>query len=353
MNFGQKQTRGRGSVANPASRFEKFCIAVDPEVSTPEESTPDTQFIKDTSRSIIAYNSSPDIGFDASLNPYRGCEHGCVYCYARPTHEYLGFSAGLDFETKILVKENAPQLLQGELSSLNWKPQVVALSGVTDPYQRIERKLKLTRRCLEVFLKFRNPVVIITKNYLITRDLDILKEMAKYHVVKVFISITTLDTKLVSKMEPRTSTPARRLAAIEALSSAGIPTGVLVGPVIPALTDHELIEIIKSAAKAGATFARYIVLRLPYGIKSLFEKWLQVNYPNRKEKVINRIQSLQGGKMYDSTFHQRMIGEGIFSEQIKNTFEIACRQAGINIQKLKLTTENFQRSGDKQLTIDF
>ena len=353
MDFTQKQIRGRGSVANPTSRFEKFRITVDPDAPIEEENRPNTQFIRDASQSIIAYNSSPDVGFDASVNPYRGCEHGCVYCYARPTHEYFGFSAGLDFETKILVKENAPQLLEKELASPTWKSQIVALSGVTDPYQPIEKKLKLTRRCLEVFLKFRNPLVIITKNHLVTRDIDILQEMAKYHVVRVFISITTLDKKLAGTMEPRTSTPTRRLAAIEALASAGIPTGVLVGPVIPALTDHELIRIITSAAKVGAAFARYIVLRLPFGIKSLFEKWLEVNYPNKKEKVINRIQSVRGGKLYDSTFYQRMSGKGIFAEQIQNTFEVACRHAGINKQKPYLTTANFLRPANKQLSISF
>ncbi len=204
-----------------------------------------------------------------------------------------------------------------------------------------------------MLLKFRNPVVIITKNYLIARDVDLLKEMAKYNTIRVFISITTLDKKLAATMEPRTSTPARRLAAIETLSSAGIPTGVLVGPVIPALTDHELIEIIASAARAGATFARYIALRLPFGIKSIFEKWLEVNYPNKKEKVLNRIRSLRGGKLYEANFYDRMKGEGIFSEQIENLFEVACKRAGINIQKPYLTTENFRSSSDKQLTISF
>lgn len=348
------QLRGRGSVANPTGRFEKFQVEADADLPPAEEqSAPNTQFIKDISRSIIAYNTSPDVGFDASVNPYRGCEHGCVYCYARPTHEYFGYSAGLDFETKILVKENAPQLLERELASPDWQPQVVALSGVTDPYQPIERKLELTRRCLEVFLRFRNPVVIITKNHLVTRDMDILKQMAEFNLIRVFISITTLDKKLSASMEPRTSTPARRFAAIEALTAKGVPTGVLVGPVIPALTDHELMDIITVAAKAGAGFARYITLRLPHGVKSLFEKWLEVHYPNRKEKVLNRVRSLRGGKLYDSEFYSRMKGEGIFAEHIRNTFEVACRQAGINKQKPHLTVTNFRRPGDNQMTIPF
>ena len=352
LTVSNKQIRGRGAVTNPAGRFEKLQITSHPDIP-PAEDAPRTQFIQDGSRSIIAYNSSPDIGFDASVNPYRGCEHGCAYCYARPTHEYFGLSPGLDFETKILVKKDAPQLLKKELSSSRWKPQVVAISGVTDPFQPIERTLKITRQCLEVLLKFRNPVAIITKNFLVTRDIDILKEMAKWNTARVFISITTLDKKLAAKMEPRTSTPERRLEAIAKLASAGIPTGVMVGPVIPALTDHELIPIISSAANAGAGFAAYIVLRLPYAVKSLFEEWLEKNYPNKKQKVLNRIRSTRGGRLNDPNFHQRQIGVGIFAEQIARTFEIACRQAGVNIQKKRLTTENFQRPGDKQMTIDF
>lgn len=353
MNFTQKQIRGRGSVDNPASRFEKLQIAAYSDAQPGDEVVRRTEFIKDTSRSIIAYNSSPDVGFDASVNPYRGCEHGCAYCYARPTHEYLGFSAGLDFETKILVKENAPELLEEELASSKWKPQIVALSGVTDPYQPAERKLKLTRRCLEVFLKFRNPVIIITKNYLVTRDADILKEMAAHALVKVFISITSLDNVLVRKLEPRTSSPQRKLAAIEVLSSAGVSTGLLAAPIIPGLNDHELISIISSAAKSGASFAKYIVLRLPHGLKSLFEEWLDTHYPNRKEKVLNRIRSTRGGELNDSGFHNRMKGEGIFAEQIANLFDVACRQNGLNKQRPHLSTENFRRPGDGQLSIHF
>lgn len=353
MNFTQKHIRGRGVSNNPTGRFEKLQIAADPDAHQEDEIARPTDFIKDTSRSIIAYNASPDIGFDASVNPYRGCEHGCAYCYARPTHEYLGFSAGLDFETKILVKEKAPELLEAELASSKWNPQVVALSGVTDPYQPIERKLRITRRCLEVFLKFRNPVVIITKNHLVTRDADILKEMAGYNLVKVFVSITSLDNKLVRKLEPRTSSPERKLEAIKILSSAGVPTGVLAAPIIPGLTDHELIPIISAAAKSRASFARYIVLRLPYGLKALFEKWLEAHYPNKKEKVLNRIRSTRGGKLNDSGFYNRMKGGGIFAEQIASLFEVACRQAGLNRQKPYLSTENFRRPGDGQLSISF
>ena len=228
--------RGRGAVSNPKNRFES--LERIPEASGIEEfSSPNTQFLSDNSKSLIAYNDSPDVGFDASINPYRGCEHGCIYCYARPTHEYLGFSSGMDFETKIMVKEDAPELLRKELSDRKWQPQVVALSGNTDCYQPIEKKKQLTRRCLEVFLEFRNPVVIITKNYLVTRDIDILAQLAKFECIGVTVSVTTLDTSLASSLEPRASTPARRLAAIRALSDAGVPVGYLQAPMIPGLTD--------------------------------------------------------------------------------------------------------------------
>ena len=219
--------RGRGSVSNPKNRFESIERIPEPPDYSDEISSAQTQFLSDRSKSLIAYNDSPDVGFNASINPYRGCEHGCVYCYARPTHEYLGFSSGLDFETKIMVKEDAPELLRSELLNCKWKPQIVAISGNTDCYQPVERKKLLTRRCLEVFLDFRNPVVIITKNHLVTRDIDILSELAKYNCIGVTISITTLDSKLASLMEPRASTPERRLAAIRALSDAGVPVGYL------------------------------------------------------------------------------------------------------------------------------
>ena len=253
--------RGRGAADNPPNRFEALAHAPDPEAIDPDGPGPDTEFLKDPSRSLITYNDSPDVGFTASINPYRGCEHGCIYCYARPTHEYLGFSAGLDFETKILVKEDAPELLRRELSSPRWTPQVLAISGVTDPYQPVERRLELTRRCLEVLAEFRNPVAIITKNHLVTRDVDLLGELARHEAVAVYLSVTTLDPRLARTMEPRTSQPARRLAAIEALSRAGVPSGVLVAPVIPGLTDHEMPKIVAAAARAGAARRKAAVER--------------------------------------------------------------------------------------------
>ena len=232
--------RGRGSATNPANRFDRMDYVPDEEHGAIDQPKPKTQLFRDRSKSIITYNDSPDVGFNAAVNPYRGCEHGCIYCYARPTHEYLGWSAGLDFETKIMVKEDAPQLLRKELSSDRWRPQTLALSGVTDVYQPIERQLQLTRRCLEVLADFRNPVGVVTKNHLVTRDIDLLSRLARHEAVRVIVSITTLDVELTRIMEPRTSSPNRRLATIEALADAGIPVGVFVAPVIPGLNDYEI-----------------------------------------------------------------------------------------------------------------
>jgi DNA repair photolyase len=272
-------------------------------------------------------------------------------CYARPTHEYLGFSAGLDFETKILVKEDAPELLRRELSSPRWTPRLVALSGVTDPYQPVERRLGLTRRCLEVLAEFRNPVMIITKNYRVTRDLDLLAELARVEAAAVFLSITTLDPALVRVMEPRTSTPARRLAAIEAAVAAGVPAGVMVAPVIPGLTDHELPAIVEAAARAGARFAGFTMLRLPYGVGPLFEAWLGQHFPARKEKVLNRIRAIRGGKLNDPRFASRMRGEGIFAEQAAALFAAACRRAGIPGRGPELSTAAFRKPDGPQLAL--
>jgi DNA repair photolyase len=343
--------RGRGAPINPPNRFEPLWYSRDPEWNDLEDPALETQFFRDTSRSIITYNDSPDVGFDASINPYRGCEHGCSYCYARPTHEYLGFSAGLDFESRILVKEDAPELLRRELSSPRWKPQVLAISGVTDSYQPIERRLQLTRRCLQVLAEFRNPVVIITKNHLVTRDVDVLGELARYEAVRVFLSITTLDGSLSRVMEPRASHPTRRLAAIEALSQAGVQTGVLVAPVIPGLTDHELPSILAAAVQAGAKVAGYVTLRLPHGVGPLFEQWLGQHLPDRKDKVLHRIRAIRGGKLNDPRFNSRMRGEGIFAEQIRSLFALACRKAGIDGRGPTLSTAAFRIPSDTQLSL--
>ena len=335
--------RGRGASWNPQNRFERIEYVRDEDASPDEQPAPTTIFLRDPARSIIARNDSPDVGFEASINPYRGCEHGCIYCFARPTHEYLGFSAGLDFESKIMVKEAAPELLREELMSRKWIPQVLAISGVTDPYQPIERRLQLTRRCLEVLAEFRNPVVIITKNHLVTRDLDILRELAAHHAVSVALSITTLDAELARTMEPRASAPHLRLAAIEQLASAGIPVSVMVAPVIPAITDHEMPAILKAASEAGADSAGFVLLRLPWNVAPLFEQWLQEHYPDRKEKVLNRLRDLRDGKLYRAEFGTRMRGEGIFAEQVAAIFDITCRKLHLNERGFELSTTAFRR----------
>jgi len=341
----------RGALENPANRFEQIHREPDADWNPEEDPLPRTQFLKDHSQTAITYNDSPDIGFNASVNPYRGCEHGCIYCYARPTHEYLGFSAGLDFESKIMVKEDAPKLLRAELSSSKWKPQVIGLSGVTDCCQPVERKLKLTRGCLEVLAEFRNPVAVITKNFLVTRDRDLLSELARHKAAAVCISVTTLDPELRNVMEPRTSPPQARLAAICELSRAGIPVTVLIAPVIPGLTDHEMPAILKAAAEAGATSAGFTVLRLPYAVAPLFQQWLATHFPDRKEKVLNRVRALRGGKLYDPQWGKRMSGEGIFAEQIGRMFEVARRKAGFSDGHSELSAAAFRCPIGAQLSL--
>lgn len=340
--------RGRGASGNPPNRFETLSYLPDPAERDPEDPGPSTVLLRDTSRSIIAYNDSPDVGFSASINPYRGCEHGCIYCYARPFHEFLGYSAGLDFETTILVKEDAPELLRAELSSPRWKPQVIAMSGATDPYQPAERRLRITRRCLEVLAEFRNPVSIITKNHLVTRDVDLLADLAADHAAHVNISVTTLREDLRRVMEPRTSTPARRLAAIETLAAAGVPVRVMVAPVIPGLNDVEVPSIIEAAASAGARAATWIPVRLPHAVADLFQAWLSQHFPERKEKVLNRIRDVRGGKLDETRFGERMRGGGIFAEQIGRLFDAACRRAGIGRELPPLSSAAFRRPGEAQ-----
>jgi DNA repair photolyase len=345
-----KGTKGRGAASNPPNRFEATSYEVS-EWDEPEDPSPHTIFLKDTSKSIINYNDSPDVGFTTSINPYRGCEHGCIYCFARPNHEYLGFSAGLDFEKRILVKENAPELLRKEISSPAWEPQVIAISGVTDAYQPVERRLMLTRRCLEVLAEFRNPVVIITKNELVTRDIDLLSQLAEVNAAFVFVSVTSLDGDLARDLEPRASGPARRLAAIEALSSAGIPAGALIAPVIPGLTDHELPAIIRAVANAGARVAGYVPLRLPYAVAPLFEEWLEQRRPGQKEKIVHRIHAIRGGRMNDPNFGSRMRGEGPIAAQISSLFEISCRKAGLNTSRPKLSASAFRNPQNRQMKL--
>jgi DNA repair photolyase len=348
MSPDQGPIKGRGASANPTNRFERIVYEVEPEAIDPDAPGPTTQLFRDTTRSIIAHNDSPDVGFSASINPYRGCEHGCIYCYARPTHEYLGFSVGLDFESKILVKEDAPQLLRRELQSPRWQPQTLAISGVTDCYQPIERKLQLTRRCLEVLADFRNPAGIVTKSALVTRDIDLLSELARHDAAMVFLSITSLDNDLIGKLEPRTARPAARLAALRDLSAAGIPVGVLVAPVIPGLTDHEIPAILDAAANAGARYAGSVVLRLPFGLPELFTNWLERHYPQKKDKVLSRIRELRGGRLSDPNFGSRMRGEGPIAAAIKSMFDLACRRAGIVGRGMRLSTAAFRRPGEQR-----
>lgn len=342
--------KGRGSSENPPNRFEKIEYIPDAD-DIAEGISPKTVFYRDTTKSIIAYNESPDVGFEASINPYRGCEHGCIYCYARPTHEYFGLSAGLDFETKIFIKEDAPELLRKELSSPKWQPKPIAISGVTDCYQPAEKHFRITRKCLEVLAEFHNPAGIVTKNYLITRDIDILKELAEHQAIIVALSITTLDPKLARVMEPRASQPDLRLKAIEKLSQNGIPAMVMVAPVIPGLTDHELPRIIQKAVESGASQAGYVMLRLPYTVSELFQTWLEQHFPEKKNKILNRIRSIRKGKLNSPEFYERMKGEGIFAEQVKTLFQVACRKAGIDKNKIRLSCDSFCRPGGTQLKL--
>lgn len=352
MQYQEKHSvRGRGAADNPPNRFERLTYLPILESADGNECAAKTQYLKDASRSLLTTNDSPDVGFDASINPYRGCEHGCIYCYARPYHEYLGFSAGLDFETKILVKQDAPELLRAELASPRWQPKVVAISGVTDAYQPIERKLQLTRRCLEVLAEFRNPVIIVTKNQLVTRDIDLLKELASYNAAAVCVSVTTLDADLARVMEPRTSTPENRLEAIRALSEAGVPVRVLAAPIIPGLTDHEITSIVQAGASAGASHAGYVVLRLPHGVAALFENWLEEHFPDRKKKVLSRIRQIRGGRLNDPNFGSRMKGDGVFAEQINSMFRLACRRAGIESGSRELSIAAFKPVARPQLTL--
>jgi DNA repair photolyase len=341
----------RGAEFNPTNRFEKIHLERDEHWNPEDDALLRTEFLKDHSRTIIAHNDSPDIGFESSLNPYRGCEHGCIYCYARPTHEFLGFSAGLDFESRIMVKEDAPELLRAELASPKWKPQIIVMSGVTDCYQPVEGKLQLTRRCLQVLAEFRNPVAIITKNALISRDVDVLGELAKYQAAAACLSITTLDPELRKILEPRASPPAARLNAIRQLAAAGIPTSVNVAPVIPGLNDHEIPAILQAAAEAGVTSAGFTMLRLPYAVAPLFEQWLTTHFPDRKEKVLNNLRAMRGGKLYDSQWGTRMKGEGLFAEQIQRIFEVARRKAGIRNDRGGLSTAAFRRPDGAQLSL--
>jgi DNA repair photolyase len=347
-----QRTTGRGSVSNHEGRFEKIQHHVDFSdygfVDPDESSLLTTQFFKDTTKKILAHNDSPDVPFSHSVNVYRGCEHGCIYCYARPTHEYLGLSAGLDFESKIFVKEEAPDLLRAELMKKSWSGELIGMSGVTDCYQPAEKKFGLTRKCLEVLAEFKNPVVIITKNQLVRRDIDVLQKLAADNCVLVCISVTSLDAELARILEPRTSSPQARLATIHALSQAGIPVSVNISPVIPGLTDLEMPAILKAVAEAGAQSASYTPVRLPHSVSELFSEWLETHKPDRKEKVLSLIRQMRGGKLNDPNFGSRMEGIGPIAENMSQVFDLFSRQHGlagskIEAKKSRLTSENFCR----------
>lgn len=347
--------RGRGARSNKSGRYE---AELREEFDDGWETLAELEAFKtevriEQARSIIATNDSPDISFDQSINPYRGCEHGCIYCYARPTHCYLGHSAGLDFETKLYAKTNAAELLEKELARRTYEPRTIALGAVTDPYQPIERQYRITRSILEVLDRTSHPVGIVTKSALVVRDIDILARMAERGLVKVALSVTTLDRHVARKMEPRASTPTRRLEAIRRLSEAGIPTQVMVAPIVPALNDSEIERILEAAYEAGARDAGYVLLRLPLELKDLFREWLATEFPDRARRVISILQSMHGGRDYTSEFAIRQRGSGPYADQIAARFRLALKRLGMNERGLKLRTDLFQkpitRGGQLQL----
>jgi DNA repair photolyase len=350
-----ERRRGRGAQSNASGRYEPLArVAFDDGWQDFEELPPfKTSVTIDSTRKIITRNDSPDISFDRSINPYRGCEHGCIYCFARPTHAYLGLSPGLDFESKLFAKPEAPKLLERELSAASYVPRTIAIGTNTDPYQPIEREHQVMRRILEVLERCGHPVGIVTKSALVVRDLDILARMAARNLVKVALSVTTLDPKLARVMEPRAATPGRRLDALRQLAAAGVPASVMVAPVIPALNDAEIERILDSAAAIGVKEAGYVLLRLPLEVRDLFREWLMANFPDRYRHVFKLIRDTRGGKDYDSTFGKRMTGGGPVAWMIGRRFELACEKLGINKSRTKLTTEHFKppQSGPQQLDL--
>lgn len=341
-----RRLKGRGAVSNASGRYEPHTrVLVDDGWGADAGGLPPlkTEVLTDTSRTIITRNNSPDISFEQSINPYKGCEHGCVYCFARPTHAYLGFSPGVDFETKIFAKPNAAELLARELSRPGYVPKTIAIGTNTDPYQPLERRMRIMRSVLEVLYEFRHPVGIVTKSALVLRDLDILAPMAELGLAKVALSVTTLDRELARAMEPRASTPPRRLDAIRGLREAGVPAGVMFAPVIPALNDEEMESVLAAAAEAGAGSAGYVLLRLPLEIKDLFREWLAANAPGRAAHVMSLIRQMRGGKDYDSAWHTRMRGTGPYAQMIARRFQIAVRRNGFNAPSRPLDLSKFRR----------
>ena len=337
--------RGRGAAINPAGRFEAYSESY---VDDGWDSLSDiprlrTEIFTESPKTIITRNQSPDISFDRSINPYRGCEHGCVYCYARPAHAYMGLSPGLDFESKLFIKPNAAALLREELTATNYVPATIALGANTDPYQPIERGYRVTRSVIEVLAEFRHPFGIVTKSAAVTRDLDLLKPLAEQDLVKVALSVTTLDPKLARSMEPRASTPTKRLAAIEMLAKAGVRTVVMMGPIIPGLNDHEIENVLKAVRNAGAAEAGYTMLRLPFEVKDIFKDWLAREHPDRAAKVMAHVKEVRGGRENDPGFGTRQTGTGPLAWMTGRRFQMAAQRLGLNASRLKLRTDLFQR----------
>ena len=345
--------RGRGAVSNATGRFEpeRRELFDDGWESAGDLPAFKTEVRDETVKTVIATNCSPDLGFDRSINPYRGCEHGCIYCYARPSHAYWGYSAGLDFETKLTAKVNAVEALEKELSRPGYSAATLMLGANTDAYQPVERERRITRRLLEVLERFGHPVTIVTKSALVVRDLDILSRLASRGLAKVSLSVTTLDHRLARKMEPRASTPGRRLEAIRALTAAGVPVAILAAPLIPAINDHELERILEACAAAGASEAGYVLLRLPLEIAGLFQEWLAAEFPDRASRVMSLLRSTREGKDYVSRFGERQTGTGPYADQIAARFELALKRFGLNWRHLKLRTDRFRPPGGVQLSL--
>ena len=352
ISIDEKRRRGRGAIGNSSGRFERISrIDQHDDWDIPEERAPfKTEISYEQARTLISYNRSPDLPFDRSINPYRGCEHGCIYCFARPSHAFLGLSAGLDFETKLIAKPNAAEVLERDLRAKRYDVQPIAIGTNTDPYQPIEKNSEIMRSCLKVLAAFKHPVAIVTKGTLIERDIDILAPMAKAGLVRVGISMTSLDHKFARKLEPRVPSPARKLQTIARLSRAGIPVRVMVSPIIPGLTDAECEQILKAAKTAGARTASWIMLRLPREVSPLFQEWLSEHYPDRAKRVMSHLRAMHGGKEYDTKWHQRMRGTGAYAEMISQRFDLACQRLELAKTAPKLRTDLFEcppKSGDQ------
>ena len=355
INQGADHTfeKGRGAQFNPKNKFLKgeYLQEHAEAIDDWEREKINTEYIVDDSKTLVNKVTSPDVGMMYSANPYQGCEHGCIYCYARNSHEYWGYSAGVDFESRIVVKKNAPALLRKFFENKNWEPATISLSGNTDCYQPIERKMKITRALLEICLEYRNPVGILTKNALVLRDLDIIQELAKLNLVRVFTSITSLDEKLRQVMEPRTASYRSRLKVLETMSKAGVPTGIMNAPLIPGLNDMHMHDVLKAASEAGAQWAGYTVVRLNGAIGDIFKDWLYKAFPDRADKVWHQICECHGGNVNDSRWGNRIVGDGKFAELIKDQFKLYCKKYRLNETDMELNTSAFRRLKNKQMSL--